>query len=95
MLIFALRSVSLMCCAICSLLMSGVSAADAFDIKAGDRVVLLGDPFFEREGVSAALETRLYQRWAPNAFTVRNLSYAADRPDGVSRASFDRQEAFA
>ncbi|MBA3697735.1 MAG: hypothetical protein H0W78_02550 [Planctomycetes bacterium] len=63
--------------------------ADPFEIKAGDRVVLIGDTWFEREGVAAALEARLYQRWAPRAFSVRNLSFAADRPDGVSRASFD------
>ena len=65
------------------------SASEPFEIKAGDRVVLIGDTWFEREGVAAALESRLYQRWAPRAFSVRNLSFAADRPDGVSRASFD------
>ncbi len=64
-------------------------AAEPFEIRAGDRVVVIGDTWFEREGVAAALETRLYQRWAPRPFTVRNLSFAADRPDGVSRASFD------
>lgn len=63
--------------------------AEPFEIKAGDRVVLIGDTLFEREGVAAALESRLYQRWAPRAFSVRNLSFAADRPDGVSRSSFD------
>ena len=66
-----------------------LAAADPFEIKAGDRVVLIGDTWFEREGVAAALESRIYQRWAPRAFSVRNLSFAADRPDGVSRASFD------
>ena len=90
------RSLSLFVCVIAFSYLNFaavVTAAEPFDIKAGDRVVLLGDTFFEREGVSAALETRLYQRWAPNAFTVRNLSFAADRPDGVSRASFDPPEA--
>jgi len=65
------------------------AASEPFEIKAGDRVVLIGDTWFEREGVAAALEARLYQRWAPRVFSVRNLSFAADRPDGVSRASFD------
>lgn len=65
------------------------AASEPFEIKAGDRVVLIGDTWFEREGVAAALESRLYQRWAPRSFSVRNLSFAADRPDGVSRASFD------
>lgn len=73
----------------CLIVASAVFAAEPFEIKAGDRVVLIGDTLFEREGVAAALESRLYQRWAPRAFSVRNLSFAADRPDGVSRASFD------
>ena len=63
--------------------------AAAVPIEAGDRVVLIGDTLFEREGISAALELRLHQHIAPLAITVRNLSFSADRPDGVSRASFD------
>ena len=63
--------------------------AEPFEIKAGDRVVVIGDTWFEREGVAAELETLMHQRWAPRNFSVRNLSFAADRPDGVSRASFD------
>jgi putative heme-binding domain-containing protein len=89
MLFCSLRFLLLICAAMCGLLLGKVSAADAFDIKAGDRVVILGDTLFEREGVAAALESRLYQHFAPRAFSVRNLSFAADRPDGVSRASFD------
>jgi putative heme-binding domain-containing protein len=81
--------VSLLRSLACLIVASAVFAADPFEIKAGDRVVLIGDTLFEREGVAAALESRLYQRWAPRAFSVRNLSFAADRPDGVSRASFD------
>ena len=64
-------------------------AVEPFEIKAGDRVVVIGDTWFEREGVAAELETLMHQRWAPRVFSVRNLSFAADRPDGVSRASFD------
>jgi putative heme-binding domain-containing protein len=67
----------------------GLSGEEPVEVRAGDRVLLIGDTLFEREGVAAALETRLYQRWAPRAFTVRNLSVSADRPDGISRASFD------
>jgi putative heme-binding domain-containing protein len=77
----------------CLIVACVVFAAEPFEIKAGDRVVLIGDTLFEREGVAAALESRLYQRWAPRAFSVRNLSFAADRPDGVSRASFDPPDA--
>src|SRR5687768_5429011 len=66
----------------CLIVACGIAqaASEPFEIKAGDRVVLIGDTWFEREGVAAALESRLYQRWAPRSFSVRNLSFAADRP---------------
>ncbi|HEX3135133.1 MAG TPA: PVC-type heme-binding CxxCH protein [Planctomycetota bacterium] len=83
------RSLHLPVCVLIAWVMSSLWAAEPFEIKAGDRVVVIGDTLFEREGVAAALEAHLYQRWAPRTFSVRNLSFAADRPDGVSRASFD------
>jgi hypothetical protein len=38
-------------------------AAEPFEIKAGDRVVVIGDTWFEREGVAAELETLMHQRF--------------------------------
>jgi putative heme-binding domain-containing protein len=49
----------------------------------------MGDTLLEREGSAAALESLLTRRFAEVPFTVRNLSFSADLPTGVSRASFD------
>ncbi len=65
----------------------GLSAA--FDLRDGDRVLLLGDTLLEREGTYGLLETRLLQQFPTQHFTVRNLAFAGDTPLGWSRASFD------
>ncbi len=70
-------------------LLPAAAGAEELALHDGDRVVLIGDTLFEREGSAAALELRLHLHAAPLAISVRNLSYSADRPDGVSRASFD------
>jgi putative heme-binding domain-containing protein len=73
------------------LLFAFVTAAFAapFEIKEGDRVLLLGDTLLEREGTFGYLETRMQEQFPDRRFTVRNLSYSADNPLGWSRASFD------
>jgi lysophospholipase L1-like esterase len=58
-------------------------------IQPGDRILFMGDTLLEREGAAAALETRLVKSAAGVPMTVRNLSFSADLPSGVSRASFD------
>lgn len=63
--------------------------AAPFPIQPNDRVLFMGDTLLEREGSEAALETILTQHFASVPFTVRNLSFSADLPTGVSRASFD------
>jgi len=60
-----------------------------FQIQPNDRVLFMGDTLLEREGSEAALETLLTQKFSNIPFTVRNLSFSADLPTGVSRASFD------
>jgi len=60
-----------------------------FEVRPGDRVLLLGDTLLEREGSAAALEMRLTRHFAKVPFMVRNLAFSADLPTGVSRASFD------
>jgi len=64
-------------------------AAAPFELHTGDRVLVMGDTLLEREGSSAALESRMVQGSLDKSFTVRNLSFSADLPTGVSRASFD------
>ncbi|MCE9609170.1 MAG: c-type cytochrome [Chthoniobacter sp.] len=73
------------------LLFTLVAAAVAapFEIRDGDRVVLLGDTLLEREGTYGNLETHLQAAFPAAHFTVRNLAYSADNPLGWSRASFD------
>ena len=58
-------------------------------VQPGDRILVIGDTLLEREGSAGALETRLLQAAEGVPCTVRNLSFSADLPNGVSRASFD------
>ncbi len=63
-------------------------AAEPFRIQPGDRVLFMGDGVMEREGNAAALEWRMTRASSGVPFTARNLSFSADLPTGVSRASF-------
>ncbi|HZJ17072.1 MAG TPA: hypothetical protein VFD27_18600, partial [Chthoniobacteraceae bacterium] len=63
-----------------------------FEIREGDRVVLLGDALLERENTYGYLETRMHEQFPDRKFIVRNLSWAGDTPRGWSRASFDPPE---
>ena len=49
-------------------------AADPFELRDGDRVVFLGDTFFEREGVYGHIEARLTAAFPDRTVTYRNLS---------------------
>jgi putative heme-binding domain-containing protein len=64
-------------------------AAEPFEIKEGDRVLLLGDALLERENTYGYLETRMQEQFPDRHFTVRNLSWSGETPRGWSRASFD------
>ncbi len=68
-----------------------VEAADApkFELKDGDRVLFIGDTFFEREGDYGHIETRLTAAFPDRNVTFRNLAWAGDTPMGKARASFD------
>ena len=63
--------------------------AEPFEIRAGDRVLLIGDTLLEREGTFGAIESRMQAQFPERHFTVRNLAFSADTPLGWSRASFD------
>ncbi len=62
---------------------------NSFELHSGDRVLFIGDTFFEREVDSGAIETALTAHWSGENVTFRNLAWAADSPLGQSRASFD------
>lgn len=68
-----------------------VRAADApkFELLDGDRVLFIGDTFFEREGDYGHIETRLTAAFPDRNVTFRNLAWAGDTPMGKARASFD------
>jgi hypothetical protein len=60
-----------------------------FSVNDGDRVLFIGDTFFEREVDYGHLETALTASYSDRRITFRNLSWAGDTPMGKARASFD------
>ncbi len=79
--------------ALWALACSPVWAAERkLEIQEGDRVLLIGDAFIERENNYGYLESRMRQEFPGRNFAVRNLGYSGDSPLGASRASFDPVE---
>ncbi len=70
-------------------LLDGVRAAEPVSLqpKAGDRVVLIGSTFIERDVNFGYLETALTQAW-PGEATFRNLAWSADTVFGTARSYF-------
>src|SRR5262249_55056232 len=64
----------------------GARAADAFTLKDGDRVVLIGSTLIEREQRYGYWETALTQRYP--GVTFRNLGWSGDTVFGIAQASF-------
>lgn len=65
---------------------------DPFELRDGDRVVLLGGTFIERAQRYGWLETALQARFPNRSFTVRNLAWSADTVRADSRGIFDTPE---
>ncbi|MDB6021832.1 MAG: hypothetical protein JWQ04_1689 [Pedosphaera sp.] len=65
------------------------AARPVFDLRSGDKVVLIGDTLIEREQSYGYLEERLTVRFPDRDVHFRNLGWSADTPEGISRASFD------
>jgi hypothetical protein len=59
-----------------------------FELRDGDRVVLLGDGLIEREQQSGYVKTMLTSAWPGQNITFRNLGYTGDTPRGESRVGF-------
>ena len=59
------------------------------ELKDGERILFMGDTFFEREGDYGWIETRLTTAFQDRNLHFRNLSWAGDNPMGRARASFD------
>jgi lysophospholipase L1-like esterase len=60
----------------------------AFELRDGDRVVLIGGTMIERDQESGYLETRLTRRYPDRNITFRNLGWSGDTVEGVSQAGF-------
>jgi lysophospholipase L1-like esterase len=73
----------------CCLAAVGTAAAPAEPLRDGDRVVFLGDTFFEREGQQGFIETALVASHGPASLSIRNLGWSGDTVWAESRGVFD------
>ena len=72
------------------------AATPPFELRDGDRVVLLGSGLIEQERRHGYLETRLRRRLPDGALVFRNLGWAGDTVRGIARTSgFQNPEGFA
>ena len=66
---------------------------NVFDLREGDRVVLLGDTLIEREATDGFIEHTLTTQFPERNVIFRNLGWSADTPEGQSRMGFDHSKA--
>jgi lysophospholipase L1-like esterase len=72
------------------------SAPPPITLKDGDRIVFLGDGFFEREYEHGYIETAITSRFPDLKLTFRNLGWTGDTVWGDGRAGFETaKEGFA
>ncbi len=72
-----------------SIPISARAAAEPFPIKDGDRIVLVGSTFIERDVRYGCIETLFTARFRDYNLTFRNLGWSGDEVSGIARASFD------
>jgi putative membrane-bound dehydrogenase-like protein len=65
---------------------------NAFELREGDRVVLLGDTLIEREATYGHMEYLFTTQFPEHHVTVRNLGWSGDTPMGQSRVGFDHSK---
>lgn len=70
------------------------NTAEVLSLRDGDRVVFLGNTFFERALDHGYLETSLSLRWPEKRITFRNLGWDGDTVFGHSRAGGRRRQVF-
>jgi lysophospholipase L1-like esterase len=66
-------------------------AEEAFPLRDGDRVVLVGSTLIEREQRYGYWETALTRRYPDKSITFRNLGWSGDTVFGEARAGFGTQ----
>ena len=88
------RSIVPLGVAIAILIGQGPASAEGppFELRDGDRVVLIGGTMIERDQASGYLETRLTRRYPDCSITFRNLGWSGDTVEGVSQAGFGSVE---
>jgi len=69
-------------------LLLGFGTAKPFELTDGDRVLFVGNTFFERDLHYNHLETALTARWPGRNVTFRNLGWDGDTVWGDARAEF-------
>src|SRR5207247_6591698 len=74
------------------LLPAGAEATNEFELRDGDRVVLVGDTLIEREQTYGYVEFVLTTHYPERNVTFRNLGWSADTPQGQSRVGFDHDK---
>jgi lysophospholipase L1-like esterase len=84
----ALAGVLLMPVAISGLRAQAPGAA--IELRSGDRVVFIGDSFFEREYRRGLIETALTVAHPDKSLTFRNLGWSGDTVRGEARAYFGK-----
>ena len=77
-----------------SLAAQETNTAEALSLRDGDRVVFLGNTFFERALDHGYLETSLTVRWPEKRIIFRNLGWDGDTVYGHSRAGGRRRQVF-
>ncbi|MGB7343634.1 MAG: PVC-type heme-binding CxxCH protein [Pirellulaceae bacterium] len=81
----SIYSLALLAALLPNLFATQKSVAADFELKDGDRVVLLGDGLIEQEQYFGWIETMLTTAFADRDVTFRNLGWNADTPAGASR----------
>ena len=84
-----MRHLPFLLCCLLGLLPTATRAETPFELKDGDRVVLLGNTFIERDQSHGYLETLLIRRYPDRTITFRNLGWSGDDVFGHARAGFD------
>lgn len=79
---------------LCALLIGAHGGPEPFDLREGDRVVFLGNAFFERALDHGYMETALALRWPERNVTFRNLGWDGDTVYGHARAGGRRRTVF-
>ena len=82
--------------AVASHLLSSLSTSaqntNALEFRDGDRVVMVGDTFIEREREHGMIEFLATTQFPDRHVTFRNLGWSGDTPQGQSRVGFDHSK---